>query len=108
MNKVVVPQLSRAVTLPVLPRTHSSANTSSHAVELCYGLRTRPLTSSDLMRRVAPKLASKWEIVGLLLGMEYNDLKRISRDEGNSVVRFMAVFDIWRRRQSHPYTHGIQ
>ena len=59
---------------------------------------------SDLMNRVATKVTDNWEKIGILLDVPYSDIKTISRNTDDIVLRLAEVFDVWKKNGSPPYT----
>ena len=60
----------------------------------------------DLVSEVARKISpASWEVFAIELGLEYDDVKKIKRENPKNVlVCFMEVFDAWRKKGAPPYT----
>ena len=82
---------------------NGSTDSPSQKVERLELLKGQP-TSSDLMKRVAPRVASKWEKIGLLLDINYSEIEIISRNKGDAILCFMTVCEKWRKSGSSSYT----
>ena len=80
-------------------------NPLSSAAVLHQALKSTPKLV-DLMNKVAAKIPTKWNSVGLELGLEAADLKRIAVEvyTRDCTTCYTAVFDIWRSRNTSPYT----
>lgn len=59
---------------------------------------------SHLLNQVAVKASDKWEILGIHLGVSYDQLKIISNEKQDYVTCYAAVFEQWRKNGTLPYT----
>ena len=59
---------------------------------------------SDLANRVAAIIPSKWVQVAIQLGVSMGSISSIRKDYDDCFEKFMAVFDIWQRSSSPPFT----
>ena len=59
---------------------------------------------SVLLNKVAAEVPNKWEILGLQLKIDYDQLESISSKHQDNSLRFAAVFQLWKKRGSSSYT----
>ena len=57
-----------------------------------------------LLNKVAAEVPNKWEILGLQLKIDYDQLQSISSKHQDNSLRFAAVFQLWKKRGSSSYT----
>ena len=64
------------------------------------------LELGDLMNFVAAKIPEKWREVGIGLGLDTTDIKRIEADvpTHKSTPCYLAVFDTWKNKGTKEYT----
>ena len=62
----------------------------------------------DLMNLVAAKIPEKWREVGIGLGLDTTDIKRIEADvpTHKSTLCYVDVFDTWKNKGTTKYTWG--
>ena len=77
------------------------------STELLY-LSGNPLdkvpTLPDLLNRVASRARDKWDMVGLQLGIEEQQLNTISMEHRDPIRRYSNVFSLWKNKADQPYT----
>ena len=56
------------------------------------------------MNRVAAPCRDQWELVGVQLDIDESQLSSIRLSSRTDLQRFKKVFDLWRRKDSPPYT----
>ena len=63
---------------------------------------------SDLMNFVAAEIPEKWREVGIGLGLDTTDIKRIEADipTHKSTPCYIYVFDAWKKKGTTEYTWG--
>ena len=59
---------------------------------------------SVLLNKVAAEVPNKWDILGLQLKIDYDQLQSISSKHQDNSLRFAAVFQLWKKRGSSSYT----
>lgn len=62
------------------------------------------LVIRELMNKVAAPCMDQWELVGVQLDINDAQLNSIRSSYRTDQQRFKAVFDLWRRKGSPPYT----
>ena len=66
-------------------------------------LQKRPRIS-DLLNQVAAKASDKWEILGLHLGINYDQLKTIATENQDNLTCYVEIFEQWKKNGTPPYT----
>ena len=61
-------------------------------------------TIQDLLNRVASKARDKWDMVGLQLGIEDQQLNTISTEHLDPIRRYAKVFTLWENKADPLYT----
>ena len=62
-------------------------------------------TLPDLLNRVASRARDKWDVVGLQLGIEEQQLSTISTEHQDAPIRcYSKVFSLWKNKADPPYT----
>ena len=56
------------------------------------------------MTEVAAAIPDMWWEVAVGLELDTGDIRRIETDKQKCIMRFMAVFDTWKRTETEPYT----
>ena len=57
---------------------------------------------SEVARKISP---ASWEVFAIELDLDYDDVIKIKKENSNNVlVRFMQVFDAWRKKGAPPFT----
>ena len=56
------------------------------------------------MEKVAAEASHKWKKLGQQLEIDNPELKTISNENNDDLDCFTAVFDLWKREGSPPYT----
>ena len=59
---------------------------------------------SVLLNKVAAEVPNKWEILGIQLEIDYDQLESISSRHQDNLLRFAAVFQLWKKSKSSSYT----
>ena len=57
-----------------------------------------------LLDRVASKARDKWDMVGLQLGIEEQQLSTISTEHRDPIRCYSKVFTLWKNKADPPYT----
>ena len=67
----------------------------------------KPPKQSHLLDKVAAKVTDKWYRLGLRLDIEDHKLNTIDKEkQGDCLLCFAKMFDVWRKHGSPPYTWG--
>ena len=61
-------------------------------------------TLPDFLNRVASRAMDKWDMVGLQLGIEEQQLNTISTEHRDPIRRYSNVFTLWKNKADPPYT----
>ena len=61
-------------------------------------------TISDLANKVVTRISTKWKQVAIELGVSWDEINRISKDENGSFDQFMTVLHHWKSASMKPYT----
>ena len=61
---------------------------------------------NDEKFRLAERISSKWETIGLILGIEYGMLEAINKDHSRSEDKLRKVFSIWLENAGNLPKHG--
>ena len=64
-------------------------------------------TLPDLLNRVASRARDKWDMVGLQLGIQQQQLNTISTEHQDPIRRYAQVFTLWENKADPPYTWRI-
>ena len=61
-------------------------------------------TISDLANKVVARTSTKWKQVAIELGVSWDEINRIGKDENGSFDQFMTVLHRWKSASTKPYT----
>ena len=67
------------------------------------GALDEPPDILDLLNKVACKARDKWEMMGLALGIELNQLNSFSK-HADPIKCYMEVFSTWKKNTDPPFT----
>ena len=67
------------------------------------GSLDKPPDMLDLLNKVACKARDKWEMMGVALGLELNQLSSFSK-HADPIKCYMEVFSTWKKKTDPPFT----
>ena len=67
------------------------------------GSLDKPPDMLDLLNKVACKARVKWEMMGVALGLELNQLSSFSK-HADPIKCYMEVFSTWKKKTDPPFT----